>query len=205
MSAGAAEHHIELAGVRYGPRWARGLGRWDVGVGSGRIHHLRAPNGAGKTTWLRAALGLVPARWDRCSLGSAGSGGGRAVRYVPSGVALAPDLPLGAATALLAARAGVDAQDRDEALARWGLAEHDLALGRHLSTGQQRSALLAIALAGPPAAILLDEPTVALDDERVDLLVAEVAAQLGRGAAVLVVGHVPGPWLALGAEVADGR
>lgn len=77
-------------------------------------------------------------------------------------------------------------------LARMGLAAEKMdALVQELSTGERQRAALARALALSPRALLLDEPTAALDPAATELVEAELRRYLDGGAAILMVTHNP--------------
>ncbi len=185
------------------------LHRVDWTVGPGERWVLLGPNGSGKTTLLRVA-GL----WLRATSGSvavAGEVSGRTdVRALRARI--------GFTSAALAdsLRADVDALDvvmtgRRAALEawwhRWTDADRDAArtemervgaahlAGRRfgtLSSGERQRVLLARALAGTPALLLLDEPASGLDlgarEDLVDRLAA-LAVEDGTPATVLVTHH----------------
>ncbi|MDO5092632.1 MAG: ABC transporter ATP-binding protein [Propionibacteriaceae bacterium] len=58
-----------------------------------------------------------------------------------------------------------------------------------LSGGQKRLLSVALAFAGSPALVLLDEPTTGLDAAARELLWDQVSARIDRGATVLVTSH----------------
>ncbi|NMU91191.1 ATP-binding cassette domain-containing protein, partial [Achromobacter ruhlandii] len=62
---------------------------------------------------------------------------------------------------------------------------------QELSTGERQRAALARALALAPRALLLDEPTAALDPAATELVEAELRRYLDGGAAILMVTHNP--------------
>lgn len=64
-------------------------------------------------------------------------------------------------------------------------------LVQELSTGERQRAALARALAQAPRALLLDEPTAALDPEATARVEAELRRYLEGGAAILMVTHNP--------------
>ena len=190
MSADA----LVLQGCRYRVRWARDLPVWDVRLRPGAAAHLHAPNGTGKSTFLRAAVGLVPAAWDLRSGGVPARAGGLPrggvlpLRYVASGAGVSAGLRLGHQAELAAERYGLGALPADR-LEQWGVADLAGRRGDELSHGEHRAAVLAVALAGTPEVVVLDEPSVALDIERQDLLIADLHRVLGAGAAVVIASH----------------
>ena len=73
-------------------------------------------------------------------------------------------------------------------LEQWGLAEKPQRLVRHLSYGEQRQLELALALAGSPRLLLLDEPTAGLSAAESAKVVAMVRA-LPRDISLLMIEH----------------
>ena len=73
-------------------------------------------------------------------------------------------------------------------LEQWGLAEKPQRLVRHLSYGEQRQLELALALAGSPRLLLLDEPTAGLSAAESARVVSMVRA-LPRDISLLMIEH----------------
>ena len=172
-------------------------------IPAGRRTALVGPNGGGKTTLARVLLGLIPPDSGRVAfLDEAGRELPRPrVGYLPQRSTLSPQAPvtgldlvglsLSPGPGLGMSRA-VEAEAR-RALARAGLAD-DLAtrpVGR-LSGGQRQRVLLARAVAGTPALLLLDEPDTALDAEGMKTLRRIVAEEVSAGRTVVYVTHDSG-------------
>jgi zinc/manganese transport system ATP-binding protein len=169
-------------------------------VRPGQFTGLIGSNGAGKTTLLRVILGE-----QRPSSGRVSVREGR-LGYVPQKVVLDPDVPLRArdvvGLGLDGRRLGVGWPSRrrrelvDEMLgAVDALGFADARIGE-LSGGEQQRVLIAHALIGRPALLLLDEPLANLDLSSS----AEVVALLARiardhGIAVLLSAHEMNPLL----------
>ena len=189
---------LELAEleVRYGAVPAvRGL---SLQVKRGEIVGLIGPNGAGKSTTLHAIMGLVPAQAGEVRLE------GRSIRgYSPeavarSGVALVPEgrriyadltveenLRLG-----LAGRRSPEDLQQDLSWI-YGLFPAVLDFrkrpGGALSGGQQQQLAIARALVARPDVLLLDEPSLGLAPQLVDVVFQALASIRERGVTVLLV------------------
>jgi ABC-type multidrug transport system ATPase subunit len=164
-----------------------------LGRGEGLL--VAGPAGAGKTSLLRGLLGLVP---------SAG-----AVRlpervgYGPQGGGFATGLRVDeTARAISALRGATDPRaTAAEALGRAGLEFVTRWHTRRLDAEGWRRLSLALAVAGDPPLVVLDDPWV-LDDT-----LREIARARGRGAAVLAASSRPAglaPALGGRLDMADG-
>lgn len=177
---------IDLRGCRYRARWARSLPTWEAVVAAGEVAHVIAPNATGKSTFLRAAVGLVPASWQARTLAPGATGG---VRWLSSDLEVPSGLRAQSFLSLVGERCGVEPRALAAACERWGIQPDDRRRGAVLSRGTSRAVALAAVLAGAPGAVLLDEPSVALDLDRQDALVAEVQRLQGQGAAIVLASH----------------
>lgn len=158
-------------------------------------------SGAGKSTLARALVGLVRARPGVC----AGRVTVRSVRTVTWAAGMPTSVLHGAGLAWIGqqpwaalppfwtvgsalVRAG--AAEPGALLAAVGLPPEAAALSpASLSGGMARRAGVALALAGDPGFVVLDEPTAGLDAPAADAMV-QMLADLGRqGAGVLLFGH----------------
>jgi ABC-type glutathione transport system ATPase component len=125
---------------------------------------------------------------------------GRAIAYVPQGGArnLNPALTIHAHLARARSRAGLspDADAERALLAEVGLSDPDRVWSRRpraLSGGMARRVLVALALAGAPDAVVVDEPTTGLDSERRQQVIALLdAARARHGFSLLMVTHEVG-------------
>ena len=191
---------LELEGleVRYGAVPAvRGL---SIRLERGEIVGLIGPNGAGKSTTLHSIMGLVPAHAGEIRLGGQSIRGRRPEAVARAGVALVPEgrriyaeltveenLRLG-----LAARRTENGADRDRDF-DW---VHELfpvvkefarrAAGT-LSGGQQQQLAIARALVAQPDVLLLDEPSLGLAPQLVDVVFEALTRIRERGVTVLLV------------------
>jgi ABC-type multidrug transport system fused ATPase/permease subunit len=169
----------------------------------GRVLALVGASGAGKSTLLRCLTRLAEP-----DSGTIALDGEDILRIVPQVlrrrvalVAQAPVmLPGTVADNLAYGLETLREEVRDAALAASGLDGSFLPrTARALSGGERARVALARALTRDPDAILLDEPTAALDPETAKVIAETVAALALRDLAVIVATHD----LALAAAVAD--
>jgi branched-chain amino acid transport system ATP-binding protein len=182
--------------VRYGGVTAvEGL---SLDVHRGEIVGLIGPNGAGKSSTLHAIMGAVrPADGD-VRLGSASIVGRRPEDIARAGVALVPEGrriygELTVAENLRLGLAGRRSRDgADDAMDR----VHELFPVVHemrrrqagaLSGGQQQQLAIARALVADPDVLLLDEPSLGLAPQMVDVVFEALAGIRDRGLAILLV------------------
>ena len=155
-------------------------------VADGECVAVMGPSGAGKTRMLRAIADLDPNRGE-VSAGAverarvSGPAWRRVVGYVP------------AESGWWAATVGAHFPEPERSRAL--LAEMRLPANvlewpaARLSSGERQRLALARALARAPRALLLDEPTGALDEEARALVEAILRRQLGAGIPLLMVTH----------------
>jgi energy-coupling factor transport system ATP-binding protein len=166
-SAGAAALTMERVWLepRGAPTRLRGV---TLGAAAGEVVALLGRNGAGKSTLLRIAAGL-----ERPTRGRVRAAGRVALLVQTPGDYFLHDRV---------------ADDLDaEAAGLGALAERH---PRDLSGGErQQLALAAVLEGGPPAALLLDEPTRGMDHARKDALARRLRALARAGVAVVVATH----------------
>ena len=167
-------------------------------VAPGEIMGLLGPNGAGKTTTLGVLATLLrPSGGAVRVAGHDAATDAKAVRAaigrVPQDIALYPRLTGRENARFFARLRGVGAAAARRA-AEDALASVDL-LGRAddrvatYSGGMQRRLNLACGLLGSPPVLLLDEPTVGVDPQSLERIVATIRAQAANGAALLYSTH----------------
>lgn len=177
-------------------------------IDPGEFIAVLGPNGSGKSTLLRLVLGLLPpAAGTLTVLGKHPHRGNPAIGYVPQRRNIDRDLPIrgrdfvhlgidGDRWGIAIGNAEHNRQAVDQAIASVdGQAYAERPIGR-LSGGEQQRLLLAQALAGKPAMLLLDEPLASLD-LRNQIVIAELVADLARTNAltVLLIAHDINPLL----------
>ncbi|MGW0482060.1 MULTISPECIES: ABC transporter ATP-binding protein [Nonomuraea] len=174
---------------RYGEVVA--LDRVSLEIRAGEIVGLLGPNGAGKSTLINLFVGL-----RRPSSGLVELLGGspadplvrRGIGVTPQETGLPEALRVGEIVDLVSAHFP-DAAGKAELLARFGL--EDLAKRQigGLSGGQKRRLAVALAFAGNPRMVFLDEPTTGLDVEARRALWDGVKAYHESGGTVLLTSH----------------
>ncbi len=177
--------------MRFGAR--RVLTDLDFEVERGQRLALLGLNGAGKTTLLRCLMGLLPFEGavsiDGTDVATAGAQVRRLIGYVPQRPPLF-QMRLGTLVEFVAALRGLPQDAIAARLESFGLplSETEALTPAELSGGMLQKALLAMALAGDPPVLLLDEPTANLDPRaRGEFLRA--LRQVGRETTVVLASH----------------
>ena len=159
-------------------------------VAAGEVFGLLGPNGAGKTTTLESILGLV--RPDAGRIEIEGDIDPASVRAKVGAVLQATGLPdkITPREALTVFGAFYPAPLAPQILLeRFGLAEKADAAFDTLSGGQKQRLALALAFAGNPRLLLLDEPTTGLDPQMRREVQDHIAGMREEGRAVLLATH----------------
>jgi len=176
----------------------------DLAVGAGEVTAVVGPSGTGKSSLLRCLV-----RLDEPAGGRVLVDGRDAAELDPCAlrrrvglVTQAPVMLEGDVRANLAY--GLDSPAPaalEEALAATGLDPSFMdRTARELSGGEAARVALARALTRDPCALLLDEPTAALDSAAAESILALVRSLAARGLGILIVTHE-----AQAARVADAR
>jgi ABC-2 type transport system ATP-binding protein len=159
-------------------------------VAAGEVFGLLGPNGAGKTTTLESILGLV--RPDAGRIEIEGDADPARARAKVGAVLQSTGLPdkITPREALTVFGAFYSAPpDPQTLLERFGLVEKADAAFDTLSGGQKQRLALALAFAGNPRLLLLDEPTTGLDPQMRREVQDHIAAIRQEGRAVLLATH----------------
>jgi ABC-2 type transport system ATP-binding protein len=184
---------LECRAVRkaYGDRQA--VDGVSLAVGSGECYGLLGPNGAGKTTLVSVICGIIPANGGVVTVEKSGAVDGPAVGYVPQELAVYIDLNARENLRFFGQLQGLKGQalerQVDELLDVVGLAGRAREAVARFSAGMQRRLSVAIGLLGPPALLVLDEPTLGVDPQSRNAILDTVAGLAAAGTAVLLTSH----------------
>jgi ABC-2 type transport system ATP-binding protein len=180
-----------LAGVskRFGETIA--LDDVDLPIDAGEVVALLGPNGAGKTTALSILLGLRrpdTGRAEIFGLDPRRPDARVAVGVTPQEAGFPQTLRVREIVDLVRAHFPFPAPT-DELLERFDLTSVARRQAGGLSGGERRRLAVALAFAGEPAAIFLDEPTAGLDVESRRSVWAEIDQYSTDGGTVLLTTH----------------
>ncbi|MBM3521571.1 MAG: heme ABC exporter ATP-binding protein CcmA [Alphaproteobacteria bacterium] len=176
---------------------------------AGEALSLRGPNGSGKSSLLRMLAGLLAPsagtiRWDGRDIAEDRDGHRGRVGYLGMLDALKPTLSVAENLAFHAALHGGESPRAAAAIDALGLARLGATPARRLSQGQRRRAAIARLLVQDSPLWLLDEPTLALDQDGLARLGEALRTHLASGGLAIIATHVELPTvtsatLALGA------
>jgi len=166
----------------------------NLDVRAGETLALIGPNGSGKTTTLKAALGLVGATTGRVVVGGHDvTADGRHARarlgYLPQRLTFPEGCTARELLGFYARVRRAWSGDVERLLSRVALGDVADRVVDDFSGGMRQRLGLAIALLGAPDALVLDEPTAALDPSGA-LLLRDLLAEIRReGTTVLLSSH----------------
>lgn len=173
------------------PNGVLALNQFTLNLHRGEVVALLGPNGAGKSTTIRLLLGMSAPTTGTVRIFGADPRATATRRHIGA------MLQVGRAPEMLRVREhlaifrGYYPAPRPYAdlVQAAGLAEIEDRMFGELSGGQKQRALFAMALAGNPELLLLDEPTVGLDIQSRRGIWAEVRAMTAQGKTVLLTTH----------------
>lgn len=167
----------------------------DLAIATGEVLCILGPNGAGKTTLISAILGLVNS--DAGSIQLFGATQMGLTRSTSLRQQLGVMMQIGSLSANLTVAEQCDlfshyyanSYSVTELLQIAGLEEQAKQRFSRLSGGQKQRLLFAIALAGKPKLVFLDEPTLGMDVEARRALWQQIRQLKHQGVAVLLTTH----------------
>ena len=172
----------------------------DVGfeIRRGETYGLLGPNGAGKTTTISMICGLLTRNdgevvVDGRPIDPGTTAAKAAIGYVPQDLAIYPDLTARENLAFFGHLYGLGgrmlASRIDELLDVIGLTDRAKDRTDHFSGGMKRRLNIAIGLLHRPRLLVLDEPTVGLDPQSRNAILASIQALGQEGMAILYTTH----------------
>lgn len=192
---GAVRLRLDRVGHRYGGVVA--LDGVTLEVRAGEILALIGANGAGKSTLIEVVSGRVASQQGAVTLDGERIDRLRPERRTRAGVArtfqsvrtfahltVEETLRLGAMAAARASRRTID-----DVANLIGLGDRLDALPAELTLADQRRLEIGRALAGEPTLVMLDEPSVGMNDDERDELAGLIGEIRDRGIAVVLVDH----------------
>ena len=174
---------------RYGDVLA--LDRLNLDVHAGELVGLLGPNGAGKSTLVNLLTGVrrpSSGRVELCGRDPRDPAARLALGVTPQETGLPGALRVGEVVDFVRAHFP-DPLGRDELLARFGLSELARRQTGGLSGGQKRRVAVALAFAGRPRIVFLDEPTTGLDVEARHALWDAIRVFHADGGTVVLTSH----------------
>jgi ABC-2 type transport system ATP-binding protein len=191
-SATGSETVASLAGVtkRYG-NGVLALDNLSLSLERGQIIALLGPNGAGKSTAVRLLMGLSSPTAGEARIFGADP------RNTDARLRTGVMLQVGRAPEMLRVREHIAIfrgyyprpMAYPDLIKAAGLEGLESRMFGQLSGGQKQRVFFALALAGDPDLIFLDEPTVGLDIEARRLMWAQIRSLAARGKTVLLTTH----------------
>jgi zinc/manganese transport system ATP-binding protein len=184
---------LELHDIRVDHDGRPALAGVSLAVRPGELLAVAGTNGSGKSTLLGAIAGTLVVRGGSITRRRASS-----VGFVVQRSSVTDTLPLTVAQAVAMGRwsghrplGRLDRQVVAESIGALGLQGLERRRLGSLSGGQRQRALVAQGLARRADLLLLDEPTVGLDDHALALVASAIDSEVARGAAVVHATHDP--------------
>ncbi len=181
----------ELRGVSRAFGATQALRGVDLALHDGQVLALLGANGAGKSTAMAILLGLRSADEGEARLAGLDPRlpeARRSVGCVPQELGFPPTMRVGELVDLVRAHY-LHPRPREELLRRFAIAALERRQTGGLSGGEKRRLGVALAFAGAPRTLFLDEPTAGLDPESRRLLWEEVRLHVAAGGSVLLTTH----------------
>jgi ABC-2 type transport system ATP-binding protein len=163
----------------------------DLELHRGDVLALLGPNGAGKTTALSIVLGLRRpdrGRAELLGMDPRSRAPRAAIGVTPQDAGFPPTLRVHEIVDLVRAHFATPVPTA-ELLSRFGLTDCRRRQTGGLSGGERRRLSVALAFAGRPLAVFLDEPTTGLDVEARRNLWSELREYAARGGTILLTTH----------------
>lgn len=170
----------------------------DFDLAPGRAMILCGANGSGKSSLIKIVAGLLPAERGEISFGAENILGNRDwishnLCYLAHRNGLKPEMTVAENLAFWAQMDQSDKNNSDDIRRQATRIAIDHCLDLpvcYLSSGQARRAALARILCHPGHVWLLDEPTVGLDSEAVQMLARLMNDHLRRGGRIIAATHI---------------
>ena len=182
---------VELRGVRKAFGGTEALAGLDLALGEGEVHAVLGPNGAGKTTAISIMTGLrLPDSGTVSVLGGnpRDTRIRRRIGLTPQESGFPPNLRVSEILRLVRAHFDDPVPHRD-LLSQFPLGNLLDRQAGGLSGGQRRILATALAFAGGPDLVFLDEPTTGLDVSARQALWEAIRLHRDRGATVVLTTH----------------
>jgi ABC-2 type transport system ATP-binding protein len=167
-------------------------------IAPGETYGLLGPNGAGKTTTISMACGILArdageVRVDGRPVGPGQTEVKREIGYVPQDLAIYPDLSARENLAFFGHLYGLRGRELrtriDEVLAIIDLTDRAKERTEHYSGGMKRRLNIGIGLLHRPRLLVLDEPTVGVDPQSRNAILASVEELRAQGMGILYTTH----------------
>ncbi|HDS29182.1 MAG TPA: LPS export ABC transporter ATP-binding protein [Candidatus Acetothermia bacterium] len=173
--------------------------RLSLSVDRGQIVGLLGPNGAGKTTMFYMMIGFISSEGGRVLLDGKDISRFPFFRRARLGIGYLPQEPSVFTQATVSQnmdlamewtpKRRVDATQRDELLAEFGLLSLSGQLAGSLSSGERRRLEIARTLATRPHHVLLDEPFSGIDPISIADLQQQILSLRARSIGVVITDH----------------
>ncbi|WP_099224271.1 ABC transporter ATP-binding protein [Listeria costaricensis] len=170
----------------------------DLTIESGQIFGLLGPNGAGKSTAISIICGLLrPTDGTVRLFGEESNGQNTAhkarIGLVPQEIALYPDLSAYENVRFFAGLYGLRGEALEQAVQQAlkfvGLEEKAKLRPKTFSGGMKRRLNIACAIAHQPSLIIMDEPTVGIDPQSRNYILASIRRLNQEGATIIYTSH----------------